>query len=77
MQIDKFESNGRRLMVEFQCRRCKTTAIRSLKTCVEEVDYNNLWDLRPPVDWKDGGFYYPLFCPECSAAHKKFMNMED
>jgi hypothetical protein len=44
---------------------------------MEEVDYNHLWDLRPPADGENGGFYYPLFCPECSAAHKKFMNMED
>lgn len=76
MQIDRLESNGRRLMVEFTCRRCKKTAVRPLKECLEEVDYNHLWDLRPPVGWEDGGFYYPLFCPDCSAAHKRFMNME-
>lgn len=76
MQINRYEENGRRLMVEFTCRRCKTTAIRPLENCMQEVDYNNLHDLRPPVDWEDGGFYYPLFCPACSTAHKRFMNME-
>jgi hypothetical protein len=64
------------LMVEFTCQRCKTFAIRPLEICIKEVDYNHLWDLRPPVDWENGGFYYPLFCPKCSEAHKRFMNME-
>lgn len=77
MQINQFESNGRRLMVQFVCRRCKTTAIRSLEECLSEVEYNFMTDLRPPRDWEDGGFYYPLFCPDCSAAHKRFMNMEE
>ena len=77
MQIDRFEANGRRLMVEFQCRRCKISAIRPLEVCVKEVNYNNLWDLKPPEDWQNGGFYYPLFCPKCSEAHKRFMNMEE
>ena len=77
MKIDRFEANGRRLMVEFKCRRCKITAIRPLETCLSEVDYNSLTDLRPPADWDDGGFFYPLFCPKCAEAHEKFMNMED
>lgn len=76
MKIDKFEMNGRRLMVEFTCRRCKKTVVRSLEICLGEVDYNFLTDLRPPADWENGGFYYPLFCPDCSEAHKRFMNME-
>lgn len=76
MQIDRYEQNGRRLMVEFTCRRCKTTTTRPLQKCLSEVDYNFLTDLRPPSDWENGGFYYPFFCPACSAAHKRFMNME-
>ena len=76
MVLERFEQNGRRLMVEFECRRCKKTALRSLKTALSEVEYNFLTDLRPPSDWENGGFYYPLFCPDCSAAHKRFMNME-
>lgn len=64
-------------MVEFRCRRCKKTAIRPLETCMHEVDYDSLTDFRPPKDWKNGGFYYPIFCPECAEAHQKFMNMED
>lgn len=77
MQIDRFEANGRRLMVEFKCRRCKKTVVRPLEDCMKEVDYNHLWDLHPPADWENGGFYYPIFCPDCSVAHKRFMNMED
>ena len=76
MEIKNFEMNGRRLMVEFKCRRCQITAIRPLKQCLDEVEYNFLTDLRPPSDWENGGFYYPLFCPKCSAAYKRFMDME-
>lgn len=76
MQLDRLEGYGRRVMVEFTCRRCKSTTIRPLKECLSEVDYNDISDLRPPADWEHGGFYYPTFCPDCSEAHKKFMNME-
>ena len=78
MEITKFESHGRRLMVEFTCHRCKKTAIRRLNDCMKEVEYfRELYDLRPPKDWKDGGFYYPTFCPECAKAYDLFMKGGD
>ena len=46
-----------------------------LEECIKEQDvyYRDLYDLRPPKEWEDGGFYYPLFCPECAKAYELFM----
>lgn len=78
MDITKFETHGRRLLVEFTCARCKTTVVRPLEDCIEEVAecYRDLYDLQPPVGWEDGGFYYKLFCPKCKEAYKRFMSGE-
>lgn len=76
MQINAYHENGRTMAVMFTCRRCQKVAYRTLKESMDR-DYNGLTDLKPPEGWEDGGFYYPLFCPECSVAHKKFMNMEE
>lgn len=75
MIIDKLETHGRKLLVEFTCYRCKAVAIRPLQTCLEESKecYRGLYDLNPPREWENGGFYYPLFCPDCAADYKKFM----
>ena len=76
MNITQYESHGRKLMVEFTCRRCKKTTLRPLKECMEEEKegYQGLYDLRPPKDWNSGGFYYPLFCPDCKKAYEDFLN---
>lgn len=78
MTINKYESNGRKLLVEFRCFRCKKTDTRPLAVCVEEAEdhYRDLYNLRPPTEWEDGGFHYPLFCPDCKKAYKEFMNNE-
>ena len=75
MYIDKYEDRGRKLLVEFCCQRCKKTVTRSLEECMQTTkDYNNnLYNLPPPKDWQDGGFYYPLFCPDCKKAYEDFM----
>lgn len=39
--------------------------------------YRDLYDLNPPIGWENGGFYYPLFCPDCKKAYERFMNGED
>lgn len=75
IEVKSFEANGRRLSVEFTCRRCRQKAYRPLKECIGS-EFNFLTDLKPPPEWKDGGFYCPLFCPECKIAYEKFMNME-
>lgn len=79
MNIYDFEEHGRKLLVEFKCFRCKKTVVRPLGECMEESKecYRGLYDLRPPKTWEDGGFYYPMFCPECAEKHKRFMNNEE
>lgn len=77
MQITKYSDNGRTFAVIFECRRCRTTAARTLEECMKECEYNFITDLRPPKEWRDGGFYYPIFCPECAEKYDRFMNMED
>ena len=76
IKISKFETSGRRLMVEFKCYRCKKTALRPLEECMNEISdyYMDLHDLKPPKDWENGGFYYPTFCPDCKKAYEDFMN---
>lgn len=75
MEINTFEDNGRKLLVEFTCFRCETKVVRSLEECMGELKYfNHLYDLNPPEDWEDGGFYYPTFCPQCAKDYKNFMN---
>lgn len=75
-QLDRFESHGRKLMVEFKCRRCGKTELRTLEECMKEVTeyFQGLYNLNPPAGWDNGGFYYPLFCPDCKKAYENFMN---
>lgn len=75
MQINKYQTHGRKLLVEFMCYRCKKTITRPLEDCMGDSRecYRELYDLKPPKEWEDGGFYYPLLCPECSKAYELFM----
>ena len=75
IEVKRFACKGRELAVEFTCRRCNKKAYRLLKECMNN-EFNSLTDLKPPSGWKDGGFDYPLFCPECKVAYERFMNME-
>lgn len=79
MEINNYETHGRKLLVEFKCYRCETTVTRPLEACMQEQKecHQDLYDLAPPKDWRDGGFYYPTFCPKCAEAYKKFMNNEE
>ncbi len=78
MRIEIYETHGRKLLVEFNCRRCKATALRRLEDCMSETKecYRDLYDLKPPKEWQDGGFYYPLFCPKCAKEYDLFMKGE-
>ena len=79
MDIFKLRStNGRRLMVEFRCQRCGKTVLRTFDECMENSSeyFRGLYDFAPPSGWRDGGFYYPTFCPECAAAYDEFMKGE-
>ena len=75
MNITNFETHGRKLLVEFKCYRCGLIKTRPLEECMQEQKeyYRDLYDLNPPKGWQNGGFYYPLFCPECAEDYKKFM----
>ena len=63
------------MLVEFECRRCKAKSTRPLEDCMKEQkeSYQGLYDLRPPIGWQNGGFYHPLFCPDCKKAYEHFM----
>lgn len=79
VNIEQFESHGRTLLVEFKCRRCKKTEIRKFEYALKDSSeyFRGLYDLKPPAGWQDGGFNYPLFCPDCKTAYERFMNNED
>lgn len=76
MRTTRYETHGRKLMVQFKCQRCGKTDTRSLEECENEVSdgIRELYDLCPPTGWQNGGFYYPLFCPECKKAYEHFMS---
>ena len=78
MNIEKFSEKGRTLFVQFKCERCGTTALRTFEACLKDAKHGcgALWDFCPPEKWRDGGFYYPLFCPDCSKAYEEFMRNE-
>ena len=78
MVIPAFEGFGRKIMVQFSCWRCKKIALKPLCDCLpKEAPVSNLSDLSAPKEWKDGGFYYPTFCPECAEKYERFMKDED
>lgn len=78
MEIPNFEGHGRTVMVQFQCYRCKTVAIRPLKDCIpNDSPVSDMSDFEAPANWRDGGFYYPTFCPDCAEKYDKFMRGEE
>lgn len=78
MNIPEYEGFGRTLMVRFVCYRCKKTEYKTLRdSAPKDYDVRNLSDLSAPKEWRDGGFYYPTFCPECAEKYDRFMNGED
>ncbi len=78
MELKEFEGYGRKIVVEFKCRRCGVTATRPLKECLpSDGPMQGLYDLLAPKGWHNGGFYYPLFCPDCGKKYYEFINGED
>ena len=76
--IKDFEGHGRLLTVRFKCYRCGTTALRPLKDCLPgDGPPMGLSDLKPPADWRNGGFYYPTFCPDCAEKYDRFMKCQE
>lgn len=75
MEINCFEEHGRRILVEFTCRRCRKTETRLLEDCrPNEHPVRGLYDLIPPKGWRDGGFYYNMYCPDCRKDYEAFMD---
>ena len=75
IEIPGYEGHGRTIMVEFMCWRCKERAMRPLKDCLpKDGPAMGMSDLKPPPGWRDGGFYYPTFCPDCAKKYDEFMN---
>lgn len=76
--IPEYEGHGRRVLIEFMCWRCKTRETRPLKDCLpREHPINNMSDLVPPHGWRNGGFYYPTFCPDCAKKYDEFMKGDE
>lgn len=69
----KTRSEGRELMVQFTCRRCKNTAIAPYDTVMTGEHYGYLHNSELPKDWGTIG-YSSIACPECVEAFKQFMN---
>ena len=78
MEIKEFEGHGRKMMVEFSCYRCGKKAYKPLKNCLpSDCPVRFMSDLKAPAEWRDGGFYYPTFCPDCADKYDKFMKGDD
>ena len=78
IQIPEYEGHGRRVLIEFMCYRCKTKVVRALKDCnPTDGPPMNMSDYRPPAGWRNGGFYYPTFCPDCAKKYDEFMKGDE
>ena len=78
IEVPGYEGHGRRMMVEFMCQRCKTREVRPLVDCLPtDAPARGMSDLKPPKEWRDGGFYYPTFCPNCAKKYDEFMKGEE
>lgn len=77
MELKEFEGYGREIMVKFTCRRCRVEAYKPLKDCLpNDCSVRGLYDLIAPANWRNGGFYYATFCPECAVLYDKFLKGE-
>ena len=73
-QFNDYEADGRRLMVEFTCKRCGDKALRPLKDQdTDKEAYGFLHRIKPPKGWQEL-LHGPLLCRECMEAYKRFMN---
>lgn len=73
-QFNDYEADGRRLMVEFTCKRCGDKALRPLKDQdTDKEAYGFLHRIKPPEGWKEL-LHGPLLCRECMEAYKRFMD---
>lgn len=74
--FDKYEDDGRKLMVEFTCSRCKTTRIEELEPLDKKAGdhYGHLSFIDPPNGWSKWSYYGLLLCDDCTRKLAEFMN---
>lgn len=73
-QFNEYAADGRRLMVEFTCKRCGDRALRPLKDQDTDPEtYGFLNRIKPPKGWQEL-LHGPLLCRECTEAYKRFMD---
>ena len=78
IEIPAYEGFGRKVMVECMCYRCKKKDLRPYYDSMpNDFPVRNLSDLEPPNGWRNGGFYYPTFCPDCADKYDRFMKGEE
>ena len=77
IEIPAFDGFGRTIMVQFRCYRCGKTEYEPLYDCLpSDHPISDLSDLSTPTKWRNGGFYYPTFCPDCAEKYDRFMKGE-
>lgn len=69
-QFNEYERDGRRLMIEFTCRRCKGTRVEPLEPLMSNEGYGYLHNIKTPEGWEE---IYGLFCPTCVDEFKMFV----
>ena len=74
-QFNKYKDDGRRLMVEFTCHRCKTTLIEELEPLDKKAGdhYGNLSSLGIPDGWCQWNYSGLMLCDGCTQKLKEFM----
>lgn len=66
-------SEGRELMVQFTCRRCKCKAILPYDEVMTGEHYGYLHNSKLPPGWDKIG-YSSIVCEVCAKAYEEFMN---
>lgn len=70
------KSEGRELMVEFTCRRCKRKKLERYEDVMKGETYGYLHASKLPEGWGTIG-YSSIACQECVAAYERFLKMEE
>ena len=66
---------GRELMIQFTCTRCKREAIERFVDVMKGEHYDYLRNSKLPEGWETIG-YGRIVCETCADAYEKFMKME-
>lgn len=77
LNFNRYEDDGRTLMVKFTCKRCGKEHIEPMEAHKDDdhESYGYLRRIKPPQGWEDlpAG---PLLCPECVREYAAFMRNE-